>query len=144
MSRSCACEGRNGNCRFCGGLGTLPDEIALAAVTALHKLAVQTRYGINLPDYIPTAREAYSAVELFLQSDNAKRNPDFSRTLANTVKWYKAADTLYRHGWACANSAITAYHIQGRPESNWPQSVWAQGDKWQHFEAACRRERQSD
>ena len=72
------------------------DAKATAAVTALHKLAVQTKCGINLTDYIPTAREAYSAVELFLQSDNAKRSVEFSRMLANTVKWYKAAAMLYR------------------------------------------------
>jgi len=96
MPRSCVCEGRNENCPFCRGLDTVPDEIALAAVTALHKLAVQTKYGINLTDYIPIAREAYSAVELFLRSDNAKRNTEFSRTLAKTAKWYKAADVLYR------------------------------------------------
>jgi hypothetical protein len=79
------------------------DEKARAAVSALHKLEAQTRYGINLTDYIPTAREAYSAVELFLQSANAKRSPEFSRMLTNTVKWYKAADILYRGKLAKTN-----------------------------------------
>jgi hypothetical protein len=191
MSRTCVCDGSNENCRFCGGLGTISDELALsvhthrpeseqilgvsavplalttggagpvwnsvksdekakAAVTALHKLAVQTKYGFNLTDYIPTAREAYSAVELFLQSDNANRNTEFSSALANTAKWYKAADTLYRQKLTKTNggrlSSIvlcwdahypelrTAFKEKGSEETSYlshtevPQEAWRLAD----------------
>ena len=33
MSRSCVCGGSNENCRFCGGLGTIPDTLATALVS---------------------------------------------------------------------------------------------------------------
>lgn len=39
MSRSCVCGGANENCRFCGGLGTIPDELGNALMGRIQELA---------------------------------------------------------------------------------------------------------
>lgn len=41
MSRSCVCEGSNENCRFCGGLGTVPDTLATALDGRVQRLATE-------------------------------------------------------------------------------------------------------
>ena len=39
MSRSCVCRGNNANCRFCSGLGTIPDGLATALTTHAYRPA---------------------------------------------------------------------------------------------------------
>jgi hypothetical protein len=43
MSRSCVCGGSNENCRFCGGLGTIPDTLATALIGRLQRLESEQR-----------------------------------------------------------------------------------------------------
>ena len=40
MSRACVCGGSNENCRFCGGLGTVPDTLATALDDRVQRMAV--------------------------------------------------------------------------------------------------------
>jgi hypothetical protein len=41
MSRACVCGGSNENCRFCGGLGTVPDTLATALDGRVQRLAAE-------------------------------------------------------------------------------------------------------
>src|SRR3954468_5275746 len=41
MSRSCVCGGRNENCRYCGGRGSLPDNLASALESRLQRRAFE-------------------------------------------------------------------------------------------------------
>jgi hypothetical protein len=43
MSRSCVCGGSNENCRFCGGLGTVPDHLGNALADSLQRVASAQR-----------------------------------------------------------------------------------------------------
>ena len=45
MSRSCVCEGSNENCRFCGGLGTVPDTLATTLDGRVQRLATEASSG---------------------------------------------------------------------------------------------------
>jgi hypothetical protein len=42
MSRSCVCGGSNENCRFCDGLGTIPDRLATAIIAHSHRPELKT------------------------------------------------------------------------------------------------------
>jgi len=44
MSRSCVCGGANENCRFCGGLGTIPDTLASALSGRLHEIELEESF----------------------------------------------------------------------------------------------------
>jgi len=51
MSRSCVCEGSNENCRFCGGLGTVPDTLATTLDGRVQRLATEASSGTKKVRY---------------------------------------------------------------------------------------------
>jgi hypothetical protein len=74
MSRSCVCGGSNESCRFCGGLGTIPDTLATALVDRLQRLESEQR-----PVGSPKIRRK-------LVSHRLRPKPMTSRARAATVR----------------------------------------------------------
>jgi hypothetical protein len=46
MSRSCVCGGSNENCRYCGGLGTIDDGLAVALIDHAQHIDLYRRYPV--------------------------------------------------------------------------------------------------
>ena len=71
------------------------DQKAIDAVQSMKKLLAMTETGATLRDYTAALGDANFAVKQFLESDKANAKPEFSNSLRNAIKWYKAGQGVW-------------------------------------------------
>jgi len=65
------------------------------ALLALKKLQAKTETGIAYNEYLSALGDANFAVKSFLDSEDAKSQPDLSSSLQEAIKWYRAASEVW-------------------------------------------------
>ena len=71
------------------------DQKAKDAVLALKKLEATTDTGMSYHDYSVALGEANFSVKQFLEGGKANLKPEFSGSLRNSIKWYRAAEETW-------------------------------------------------
>ncbi len=82
-------------CLCCNTWPLKSDQKAKDSVLALKKLEARLEIGLSNSDYSTALGEANFAVTQFLESDRADSAPEFSNSLRDAMKWYKAAAQLW-------------------------------------------------
>lgn len=76
------------------------DQKAKDAIVALEKLESTIESGVGLQDYSKALAEANFPIKVFLSGDSAANFPELSASIEDTVKWYRAARSVWSHGVA--------------------------------------------
>jgi hypothetical protein len=74
------------------------DPKAKEAVLALEKLESTIESGVGLQDYSKALAEANFPVKMYLSGESAASYPTLSKTIEDTVKWYRAARSIWSRG----------------------------------------------
>src|ERR1019366_5571163 len=74
------------------------DPKAKEAVLALEKLESTIESGVGLQDYSKALAEANFPVKMYLSGESAASYPALSKAIEDTVKWYRAARSVWSQG----------------------------------------------
>lgn len=74
------------------------DPKAKDALAALEKLESTIESGVGLDDYSRALADANFPVKMYLRGESAAIYPDFTKAIADTVKWYRAARAVWTRG----------------------------------------------
>jgi hypothetical protein len=66
-------------------------QSAIEAIRALKKIEAKTQVGVNLRDYTQAVGDAKFEVNLFLESPDAKENPELSESVKRIIDHYSLA-----------------------------------------------------
>lgn len=96
------------------------DQQAHDAILALEKLEAKVEAGIAYRDYSAALGDTSFLVKQFLDGNNAKTVPRFSNSLRNGMRWYQAAQEVWRRelevpvvlGY-CAGVGLSGFRAKG-------------------------------
>lgn len=91
-------------------------ESAKETLRGLKKLEARCEAGISYRDYGPALGEAKFEVNLFLESPEAKKNPELAKAISNAVNHYEAARSVWsnKFGGKYAELEFTPSSPMGR------------------------------
>ncbi len=71
------------------------NELSKGAITALKKLASKTEVGVSYNDYSATLGDVNYEVNKFMESKEAKRNPELAKSISKVMDHYKTARQVW-------------------------------------------------
>lgn len=84
-------------------------QSAKESIMALKRLGSRVETGISYGDYAPALGEANFQVKLFLESQDAKSNPDLALRLLKAIKHYENALTVWNYKFSQRGNSVALY-----------------------------------